>query len=321
MNKRRFLSGTFIFVFCLILLCLSSSRASGDEFPSKAITIIMPAGPGGGGDTSLRMLAPVMEKYLKVPVVIRNLPGAGGATGFTTFSRSDPDGYTLSMWYAQYAVSRQIFDKKKLFDINKIEVIGQHVTAKAILAVPKNSPFASVEDFKKAEKPVRLCTPGRLVNFSIATAALAKEMGFQLTFVTGYKGAAESIVGAMKGEGDAVLFGAALNRYLQSGDMRGILAFNRERYKLFPDIPTLKEKGIPESLTYLSDLNYVLWAPEGTPRDRIKIIEKAFLKATGDLKEEFTKKFFHPQPLSSKDTRAVIEEIFKTFRQYQKTIK
>jgi len=225
------------------------------------------------------------------------------------------------MWYAQYAVSRQIFDKKKLFDINKIEVIGQHVTAKAILAVPKNSPFASVEDFKKAEKPVRLCTPGRLVNFSIATAALAKEMGFQLTFVTGYKGAAESIVGAMKGEGDAVLFGAALNRYLQSGDMRGILAFNRERYKLFPDIPTLKEKGIPESLTYLSDLNYVLWAPEGTPRDRIKIIEKAFLKATGDLKEEFTKKFFHPQPLSSKDTRAVIEEIFKTFRQYQKTIK
>ena len=72
------------------------SRAQ--TFPSEPITLIVAWPPGGGSDISMRLLADTLSKQIKVPVVVLNKPGAGGAIGHREIANAKPDGYTIGMF-------------------------------------------------------------------------------------------------------------------------------------------------------------------------------------------------------------------------------
>ena len=82
----------------LILCAMAPISHAKEAFPAKPVTIIVPFPPGGAMDIAARSIAPYMGKYLKTSIIINNLPGAGGAIGFTKAYKAVPDGYTLLIW-------------------------------------------------------------------------------------------------------------------------------------------------------------------------------------------------------------------------------
>lgn len=309
-----------VLLVALIFIGFTALPSRSQDFPTKPVTIIVPHSPGGGGDIAARMLASNMEKHLGVPVVVNNIPGAGSMSGMITLFRSKPDGYTIGMNYAQMVCGGQIFEKNTPYDVNKFTVIGQFVTVKYTVGVPKDSPYRSIKDFKTAQKPVRFCGIHYTANESVTAVLLAKELGFPISLVTGYGGAAPCIVGSMKGECDAVDFGSALLSYYKRGDMVPLLSLTSEPSEDFPGIPNLKDLGLPEYLEHISNLNYVLWAPPGVPEAVVKKLQEAMIKSTGELKDKFRERLLVAQPLGGAETKKIVSKVYETFLKHKGTV-
>lgn len=314
-NDRKFY---FIVVLLVILMfsLIAPFSAFAETYPSKAIELIVPYGPGGGGDIAARRLATTMAENLGVPVVVKNLPGAGGISGFTTLWRSKADGYTIGMYYAQIACTTKILSKVQ-YDPMKFEVIGQFALNNSILAVPKDSPYKFVSDFKTADKKVRFCVINKTSNRTVAGLALAEEMKIPLSLVTGYKSGASTILGIMKGEGDFVIYGSALKRYIDSGDVVPLMQLTDNASALLPDVPTLKDSGLPSYLGKLSDLSYVLWAPPGTSKEKIEKLQEAMQKSVIANEQWFKDNFYLPNYVAGADFKKELADIYDYFSKYK----
>lgn len=314
--------GLTILVFLFIVLGAMiqsevASQPAGEAFPSRAITMIIPWGPGSGGDIATRILVASMEKSLRQPIVVQNITGAGGIRGAVTLWRSKPDGYTIGMNYLQHMITGQIFEEKEEYDIKKFGVVGQFVTAKYILSVPKGSPFRSVKDFAKAKEPVRFCVTNPSENPAVTAMALSNEVGFAFTLIPGYQSAAQAIVGSIRGDCDATIYGSVAQPFVDRGDLIPLLAFSSDRIEFFPNVPTYKEVGLPKYLEDLASLNYIIWAPPGTSQERLQILEEAMIKATEANKDKFKERFYFPAPLSGKTTKEMIPRAFDYFLKFK----
>ncbi len=101
-------------------LCTSATAAAADAagYPKKAITIVVPFGPGGVADLTVRMVAQKMALSMKQPIIVENRPGAGGVVAANTVAKASPDGYTLLLMSNGTAVSANLF-KKLPYDTQK----------------------------------------------------------------------------------------------------------------------------------------------------------------------------------------------------------
>ena len=304
----------------IILASFLPAQSMADKFPSKPINLIVPYGPGGGADVTGRKIAAAMEKYLGVPVVCKNVPGAGGIAGFTTLWRSKPDGYTIGIYYAQIASSTSIL-KKTEYDPFKFEIIGQMCYDYSLLAVPKGYPFRSVRDFKKSEKPVRFCIMSYTSTRTFGGLGIAESLGFPISLVSGYKGGASTVMGIMKGEGDFVILSSTVHRFAKAGDVIPILSVSEKKSPEYPNIETLEEAGLPKYLAKLTDLYYVLWAPPGAPKERLKVIEDAMVKAVHDNEKWFNDNYHYPQPIRGEDFKSTLKETYDFVYKYKDIVK
>jgi tripartite-type tricarboxylate transporter receptor subunit TctC len=299
-----FLAGTFVF----------PQPSWAQDFPTKTISWIIPYSPGGGGDVASRRLARIMEKDLGVPIIIKNIPGAGGIIGTTVAARSKPDGYTIGMHYAQILATSSLFHKVEYNPLN-FQWIGNFVDAVYLLAVPKGSPYTSFAKLKEAKTPVRFGTTTVANNSSITAIALSQKAGFPISFVSGFGGAAPAVVATIRGEADAVLFGALLLPFIERGDLIPLVAFSEKRLAQFPAVPSVAELGYPK-LQNTGRLNYFLYAPPGTPKERTEVIEQALFKAVKKEKEWLEQNFFLPDPIPGKDFGKIMQANMDLFKQY-----
>lgn len=283
-------------------------------FPSRSISWLIGSSPGGGGDTSSRRLAQRMAKDMRVPIVIKNVPGGGGVIAHTTVWRSRPDGHTVGMYYTQPMITAESFYKVEYRTVD-FEWIGNFVDAVYLLCVTKDSPFKSFADMRNSKKPVRIAVNDLTSNSSITMMALSELAGFPITFVSGLGGAAPAVVAALRGEADAVIFGALLFPFIQRGDLIPLIAFSDERLPQFPAVPTIVELGYPE-LRLIGRLDYVLFAPPGTPRERTRVIQDALLKATREEDKWLRENFFFPDPVPGDELRKAVVEQFNLFKKY-----
>ena len=323
MTNKNLTKKLFFFPLVIIgLIGLAVTPILGATYPSKPIEVILTWPPGGAGDVSFRILAAEMTKHLGVPIVIKNIGGAGGVTGFTAMARSKPDGYTLGMNYLQSALSGQILNKAP-YDVRKCRAIGNYVIAGMTLGVGKDTPYHSVNDFKLLKKPIRFCLTNYNSPSAIASIWMSEELGIPIQFISGYKGAAPAILGVIKGEGDAALYGAVMSAYFKSGDLRPLLAFNRERYEQLPDVPTVKEVGMSETYIDLALYHYVIFAPPNTPDDITNVIEQAMFKAieTKDISKKLKEMTLIVKPMTTKETENLVSSAYENYRAYAEKIR
>ena len=255
MRMRRQKKGSRMIFLCLILAIgfgLSSGPipAQGQEakFPSKPVEMVVPFAPGGIVDIAGRIYAEPLTRELKVPVVIKNLAGAGGLTGTTAFLNTRPDGYTILLAPGAAFVSGIQLSKSPPFDLRKdILPLGYVADAPIAMAIPKASPFKSFNEFAQFGKS----HPGQLKGGFASVGAEAHLM--LMAFIRDAKIECKVIPYLSAGALNMAMLGGHLDvksstlpstwQYISSGDMR-VLVLTR-RSPLLPDVPAGPEIGLP----------------------------------------------------------------------------
>ncbi len=261
-----------------VLLCAPAARA---EFPDKNVTFVIPFGPGGGFDRTVRLISPYLEKALpnKVEVLPKNMPGAGGRKGYSVVYRAKPDGYIFTIANMPGAALPGVLGEKIEYDLNKFTWIARLASEEYMIGVPAKSNIKSLDDLIKLGRPVKFPSTGFGSTGQAATAVVGDVLKMPVNHLTGYKGTSAYIVGTIRGDADAALAPVStFRKFVQSGDIRPLVTF--EEKSSMPGVPTIAELGHPE-LTGLAVERFVL-APPGLPADVTKALSDAFTKAVND---------------------------------------
>lgn len=250
-----------------------------DKYPSRSVEIIIPYDPGGPTDRVTRFVDDQLPEAMKANVVHINRPGGGGIAGAVYAKQQKPDGYTLLAHASGFHIT-PLVDPNCPYKLEDFKPLARFSQGPLILAVKKDSPWKSLEDFLAAAKAapgkvtVGVPGPGTLQDFAVRLIESSAKV--ELNSIS-LKGDGPNVTAVLGGHIQASMAGvSALAPHLKSGDLRGLGITSPERYDVLSDIPTFKEKG-------LNDVTLLAWvgmfAPAGIPDPVFKSLEAAFEKA------------------------------------------
>lgn len=270
-------------------LTLAGTAPALAAYPEKPIQIIVPFGAGDAIDGTARVIADRLEDALGVPVIVRNIAGAGGGKGTAEAATAEPDGYTLLMGSTGALTARPIISDSG-YETDDFVPIAQLVEVPIGLAVAAESAYESVGDVVAAAKEggVKYATPGPGATQHINMEKFAKAEGIEMTHIGG-RGGKGAVTKALSGEVDFVFVGASNYTSLaDAGQLRVLGVANPERVPYLPDAPTFDEQGHPLTVAVW----FGLLAPKGTPEDALETLREAVAKVadteeTRDLYKKF----------------------------------
>ena len=230
-------------------LLLAANAAHAEDYPTRAITTIVPGSPGGAIDTVARLVGDQLTKKWGQPVVVENKAGAANMIGTDFVAKAEPDGYTILITAAAHAINPSI-QKKMAFDsVKDFEPVVLADTVPLALVVPKSLPVTTVRelvDYVKAHPDdVSYASPGT-GQIQHMVGELFKSMaGVEILHVP-YKGSTfahpDLISGRVTMMFDTV---TALMPQVQSGNLRPLAVTTATRVPSLPDVPTMEEAGYP----------------------------------------------------------------------------
>ena len=254
-------------------------------YPSRPITIVMPAPPGGPGDTALRLLSGPMTASLGQPIVIENVAGANGTTGTARAVRAAPDGYTLSFgnWNSHMAASA-IYPVQ--YDVLKdLEPISLLTMSRLWLVGKIGFPARNAAELIAWLK----ANPNKATAAIVGTGSAAHVCGIHFQNLTGtqfqfvfYRGGGPAYQDVVAGHVDLMCAeGSATLPLVRDGRIRAYGVMTKDRWAAAPDVPTMEEVGVPG--LYIPWWQG-LWAPKDTPTPIIAKLNAAVVEALADPK-------------------------------------
>ncbi|HEX2545227.1 MAG TPA: tripartite tricarboxylate transporter substrate binding protein [Ramlibacter sp.] len=255
---------------CLFALGLLTAAAStfAQGYPNRAVTLVVGFTPGGGSDTVARVIAPALSAELKVPVLVENKVGAGGAIATDFIAKSKPDGYTMLV-ASPGAYTIAVSLRKLPYDpIKDFTPIAQLTSYPNILVVNAGSGINSVADLVKQAK----ANPGKL-NFASTGAGTTTHLAFaHMAMMTGidlghvpYKGNPQAMNDLLGGQVQLFIGDPPpLLGHIESGRLKALAVTTRNRFKQFPNIPSMSEAGVAG---YDVPFWHGIMAPQGLPAD------------------------------------------------------
>lgn len=267
---------------CVPLLC-AVATAQSEEYPSKAVRMVVPFGPGTTTDTIARLVSDRMSKVLGQSIIIENKAGAGGTIGTAQVSRSAPDGYTIIMGtVGTHAINKELYSKRGYDpekDFEPIAFVGQTPT---ILVVGGKSPYHSVEDLGKAAATppgITFSSAGSGTSGHLAGELLKDRLGGTMLHVP-YKEGSMALQDVMSGQVQFMFYHpAAVLSHVKAGKLRAIGVSSSQRSSAAPDVASIAEQT-------KSEFDLVAWfmmyAPAGTPAPVMAKLKEAADVALAD---------------------------------------
>lgn len=265
----------------LPLLCalaaFTAPDARADKYPTRAIEIILPAAAGGTTDTALRLMAARWQEFLGQPVVVVNVPGAGGAIGANRAARAKPDGYTLLSGFDSLLVALPFVQKTVEYDLDSFEYLMGYGLGALYFSVRSESPYKTMPDLIKAAK----ASEGKLnygsYGIGVITHFAAERLwqlnGVKMSYVP-YKSSPETVFSLLGGHIDVAVTAGA-GPAANNPKVRILAVAGDQRRPDQPEVPTLKELGYPVSLDFIAGV----LAPKGLPPEVRETLVTAFRKA------------------------------------------
>ena len=256
--KRRTFAALAVALFCV--------AAQGQTFPNKAIHIVVPFAPGGGTDVLTRIVAQQMSEEMKVPVLVDNKPGAGGALGAGIVVKSPADGYTLYVGSTATAMMPSLYKNQGFDPIGDFTPIALIGTSPFILIMNNNVPVKSLPEMIALAK----AKPGTLTYGSAGNGSvnhvgmeLFKSMaGVDLLHVP-YKGSSAALADVIGGQVSMMMDTVvSSSQHVKNNTVRALAVTSADRSSLAPNLPTVSEQG-PKGFDVT--VWYGLVAPKGTP--------------------------------------------------------
>lgn len=286
-------------------------------FPEKNITFIIPYGPGGGFDTYVRKLAPMMEKYLpnKVNVIPKNVDGAGGRKAISDLWRAKPNGYTIAIFNMPGMLLDKIIGKKTRYEIENFTWLTRIAVTPYTLAVNSKGPYTTLDALKKA-RGLKYPVTSPASTAAVAGLIMANAIGLDVKLLPGYKGSAKTSLSIIRGDTHLSLFAnRQYAKYAKGGDLKAVLSL--EDKSPWPGVPTVGDIGHPE-LTALATERIVGTAP-GTPHAIAKVLEDALVKGGYDPSiQAWAKKGKRPlNPTSAADTKKRVDHLITFYSKFK----
>jgi hypothetical protein len=272
------------FVLGLTTFLCTNVWAQSSKFPDQPIKFIVPFAPGGGVDQTGRLLARQLQLRLNVPVVVENRPGANGTVGSKLVQTASNDGYTLLFSAATHVLTNLVMAKPPydpVLDFAPIARVGEAPLMLVISPQLKEQKLSEViESARNTPDKWTAAIPAMGAPSHLATLLLAQKSNIKITLAP-YKGTAPALVDVAGGHTQLLLDSIiSLMPMAKSGKVRPLVTTSAKRSALTPDIPTAVESGVP-GLVYASW--YGVWAPKGTPPDRIQWLNQAINEATSEM--------------------------------------
>jgi tripartite-type tricarboxylate transporter receptor subunit TctC len=250
-----------------MLLAASTTLARAQDYPIKPITLVVPFPAGGTTDVLMRTLGDAASKHLGQPVVVDNRAGGGGAIGPGTMAATaKPDGYTIAQ--IPVPVYRLPLTQKTAWSADDFTYIIHLTGYTFMLVAGENTPFRKwqdVVDFAKANPgKITYGTSGTGGTPHLGVEMISEKAGIKMTHVP-LKGSAEADVALLGGHVMMIVGGTHNKPHVEAGKAHFLNIWTQNRAKLAPDIPTLKELGIP----YVIDSSFGIAGPQNNTTERI----------------------------------------------------
>ncbi len=271
------------------LLLAASFSAIAQGYPNKPITMVVPFPPGGVADTVGRPVAEAMSRYLKQPIVVENKGGAGGGIGMAQVAKSKGDGYTLLMSLSSLVVlpeADKILQRAPMFQVNQLKPVARFTADPTVLVVRSDSPWKTYADFMAYAKK----NPGRISFGSSGNYGTMHVPMEQLKAATSsfmlhvpYTGAGPAVLSLLSGQIEALSTGpASVKQHIASGRLRALAHWGEGRLASLPDVPSLKELGVPIQYSQWSGL----FVPAETPDAVVETLRQAAKFAVQDSRAQ-----------------------------------
>ena len=240
------------FIRSLLLSCalvaVAPVAASAQGFPTKPITLLVPAAAGGPTDTVARLVAESMSRTLGQTVIVENVGGAGGTIGMARVAKAAPDGYTIAVWHIAQATAPALYDNLRYDVVNDFDHIGR-ITDVPMTLVSKTGAsgqdnLKELIDWMRAKKDkVTYGHAGVGSASHLCTLILMKELGVQMTGV-GYRGTGPAMNDLIGGQFD-VMCDQTTNttNQIKEGKIKGYAVTTKSKVSSLPDLPTLDGDG------------------------------------------------------------------------------
>jgi tripartite-type tricarboxylate transporter receptor subunit TctC len=250
------------------LLATGTQAIAQAAYPSKTITLVVGAAPGGTTDLAARMLAEPLGKALGQTGVVDNRAGASGAIAAVAVKRAEPDGHTLLMQYSGYHVITPNVSKQTMqWEGKDFAAVANVLSAPQVIVVREGLPVKTLAELIAYAK----ANPGKLSYASSGNgslqhatgAMLEQQAGIQMTHIP-YKGTGPALQDLLGSQVD-LTFGTPppFMPHIQSGKLRALAVTGKARLTSLPAVPTAAEAGLPK-LDATSW--FAVFAPAATPR-------------------------------------------------------
>ncbi len=245
-----------------------------EDYPSRPITMLVPFPPGGVADTVGRPVAEAMGRYLKQAVVIENKGGAGGGIGMAQVAKSKADGYTVLMALSSLVVlpeADKVLKRAPMFQLDQLKPIARFSADPTVLVVKADSPWKTYAEFmafvKANPAKVSFGSSGNYGTMHVPMEQLKAATSSFMLHVP-YTGAGPAVMALLSGQIEALSTGpASVGQQIKAGKLRALAHWGDGRLAAMPDVPSLKELGVPISYAQWSGM----FVPANTP---VAVVEK-----------------------------------------------
>lgn len=263
------------------LTCVVGSAPAQQEYPSRAVRVVVPYPTGGSVDFLARLFSPGLNEALGRQFIVDNRGGGNSIIGTDLVAKSPPDGYTLLLAASGMLTIHHMYRKLPFNVINDFAPIAGIARSDFLLLVHPSLPVTTLREFVALAKR----RPGELNYATSSTGGPTHLSAVQLEMVAKvkmqqvpYKGGGPAMTDLLGGQIQLVFANPASSMaFIKAGRVKAIAVAGEKRLEMLPEVPTFAEAGVSGVTT----INwYAVFAPSNTPRPIIEKLSGALQKIT-----------------------------------------
>jgi tripartite-type tricarboxylate transporter receptor subunit TctC len=265
----------------IALLLGAPGMADAQDWPTRAVNLVVPYAAGGPVDTIARSLAAQLSESLGQQVVVENAGGAGGMTGAARVAKSAPDGYTVLLSGSAVLAINQTLYKRPLYNaVSDFEHVALFADSARVLIVRKDLPASTLPEFvayaKANQAKMQYGSAGAGSATHLGCVLLNYVLGTDITHVP-YRGTGPAMQDLHAGRIDFLCeIITTAKPQVDGGAVKALAIFDKARSSALPNLPTAAEQGTPNLEAYTWN---ALFLPKDTPEPIVKKLNAAAVEA------------------------------------------